>query len=153
MQSLEENSELTKVSKIIAVIESANNPYALRYEPGWKWSTEENIKLAARAHKCNFTTAETLLAMSYGRYQIMGGVLYELGYRGRLAPDFLNNETVQDIYFAKYLTARKCPQTLTELRTADGRYLFARRYNGSGATDDYSMKIKRAMIALNYLEA
>lgn len=67
--------------RIIAAIawrESAGNPWAMRYEPQYKWLYKEE----ALAKKCG-CSLETMINMqksSWGLMQVMGAVAYENGF-------------------------------------------------------------------------
>ena len=147
---MELDENIIELSKIISTVESDGNINAIRYEPNWKWLTPQLISICVNQHKCSDATARMLLSCSYGKYQIMGSVLYELGYQGKLTPDFLNNESLQDIYFAKYLKARKATMPVKSLLRDDGRRFFAVKYNGNGAISHYAARIALVMKMLGY---
>ena len=66
----------------IAKVESNFNPFAIKYEPHYKYLYNPDWF----AHKNGITleTEEALQKMSYGVYQIMGAVAREYGYEGYL---------------------------------------------------------------------
>lgn len=151
MDVSEYQENISKLAAIIGAIESGDNPNAIRYEKGWRWITPALTQQARSAHACSLDTAVMLISCSYGKYQIMGSILYELGYKGRLTPDFLTNTQLQDIYFAKYLINRKLDKYTPEmLASQSAREVFALRYNGPGAVGIYSEKIAHSMRALGY---
>lgn len=139
---------ISSTSQLIGLVESNNEPGAVRYEPEWRYVTPELIKACKQAHfPCYMSdvTAKALMSFSYGKYQIMGSVLYELGYKGTLL-QFQNDTTLQDAWFEKFLRARNIYFTLAELvASAAKRLLFATRYNGDGP--GYANKLMRAMRA------
>lgn len=57
--------------------ESAGNPYAVRYEPVYRWTFE--IQTLAQIVHCTTQTMEVMQKTSYGLMQVMGGVFYDLG--------------------------------------------------------------------------
>lgn len=133
-------------SQLIALVESDNNPGAIRYEPGWRYVTNDLIAICRRSHApifMNDATARALMMFSYGRYQIMGSVLYEIGYRGTLL-DFQNSVTLQDAWFTEFIRKRNIDFDLKTLAN-DGfkRRLFGARYNGAG--EAYAAKMLSRM--------
>ena len=69
------------VNLVRAIIstESSWNPFAIRYEPQWRYfyETRSLASLLGITHP----TMELFQATSYGLMQIMGSVAYELGFR------------------------------------------------------------------------
>jgi hypothetical protein len=63
-------------------VESSLNPWAVRFEPGYKWFYEP-VKFAEWS-RISVDTERALQAMSYGLMQVMGAVCREYGYRGDL---------------------------------------------------------------------
>ena len=66
----------------VAQIESAFDPFAIRYEPGWKYFTD-----TVRYAELNMIAQQTekiLQACSFGVMQVMGAVARELGFRENL---------------------------------------------------------------------
>lgn len=138
---------ISTTSQLIALVESNNNPTALRFEPLWRYVTPELILQCQRSHTAymNDATARALLMFSYGKYQIMGSVLYEIGYKGTLL-DFQNSTTLQDAWFQQYLKSRKIDFSLNELiNWPANRNQFAWKYNG--ATEAYAAKLVSVMKA------
>lgn len=124
------------LSQLVGKVESENIHTAIRYEPKWPYVTPELIRLCVQAHRpsyMNEVTARQLLMFSYGEYQIMGSVLYELGFRGKLM-EFACDETAQLIYFNKFVKLRGIDYSLEQIVTnATLRSRFALRYNGSAS--------------------
>jgi len=73
---------------IQAIVETESNyeTRAMRYEPGYRYTTQVNV--LAQAMRVTPETEEALQKFSYGLMQIMGGVARELGFTGYL-PDLL----------------------------------------------------------------
>ena len=63
-------------------VESGWNPYAMRFEPNYKWLYEYRVY----AGLLNITeqTEETLQKMSYGLFQLMGALCREYGFKEEL---------------------------------------------------------------------
>jgi muramidase (phage lysozyme) len=139
------NKMTVQISDVISGIESGGNIYAARYEPQWRYLTDAMISETCKIHKCSIVTARMLLSTSWGKYQIMGAVLFELGYRQRIIPDFFHPQ-MQEVYFSKYLASRKISNDISQLLTEEGRRFFATKYNGNGAVQQYADKIKSALI-------
>lgn len=140
---------ISTTSQLIALVESNNQPGALRFEPLWKYATDELCKQCIRSHPAfmNMTTARALCMFSYGKYQIMGSVLYELGYKGTLI-DFQNSTTLQDAWFETFVNKRGIACELSDLaKYPQVRTTFARRYNGDAV--GYAAKLVSTMKANN----
>jgi soluble lytic murein transglycosylase-like protein len=84
----------------ICTVESSLNPFALRYEPAYRYTTR-CADWASNFH-ITPTTEEALQRFSYGASQIMGGVLREYGYGKHLALWIADLEA-PIIYGAKHL--------------------------------------------------
>jgi len=123
------------ISQLAALVESNNVPFALRFEPnyGARWVTPEIERRCIVGHSpayMNRTTANNLCSISWGRYQCMGGLLYEMGYKGNL-PDFAASTTLQDAWFEKTLQYKGIDYSLSEILTDEvKRRRYAKRYNG-----------------------
>jgi len=130
------------LSRLVAEVESNNSPYAVRYESGWRYTTKKSIDSFHRAHRPVRMSEETvriLLASSWGKYQMMGSNLYDMGYGAELV-QFASTEFEQDIWFKNFLQTRGIDFTLEEiLKDKAKRQLFARRYNGDATT--YSARL------------
>lgn len=85
--------------KAIICKESAGNPWAVRYEPNWKYFTE--VQNHALKTRISLDTERTCQAMSWGLMQIMGSVARELLYEGDLTK--LLQEDLNIKYGAKKL--------------------------------------------------
>lgn len=126
---------ISNISQLVALVESTGVATALRFEPayGSRWVTPEIEKRCIVAHSpayMNRTTANVLCSISWGRYQCMGGLLYEMGYKGNL-PNFSTDTTLQNAWFEKTLEYKGIKFTLEEIVTDEiKRRRFAKRYNG-----------------------
>lgn len=58
-------------------VESAGNPFAIRYERNYRWTF--NVNMLAQDISCTPDTMEQMQKTSYGLMQVMGGVAYEHG--------------------------------------------------------------------------
>lgn len=127
---------ITTLSQLVAEVESGNNVFAVRHEPAWRYTTKKIIDSFHRAHrplKMSNQTALTLLACSFGKYQVMGSVLYEIGFQEELIK-FAASEFLQDFWFKEVLKYKGIEFSLTEiLQDEKKRNLFARRYNGDAS--------------------
>lgn len=63
--------------------ESGGNPYAIRFEPGWKYFLE--VDAHAKLNHQTYETEKTAQATSWGLTQIMGSVARQYGYRESIA--------------------------------------------------------------------
>ena len=121
------------LSRLVAQVESANCKFVMRYEPSWNYVTRAIIDRFHDAHRpvrMSPGTALVLLSTSWGKYQIMGSVLYEMGYAGHLT-EFADSEYLQDQYYDVYVKRRNIDYTLAEiLNDKEKREHFAHRYNG-----------------------
>ena len=68
----------------IIMVESSGNPWAVRYEPTYKYTLPDNeIRVYAEAANCSFETLKMLQKCSFGPMQIMAAIAYdEYGFRG-----------------------------------------------------------------------
>jgi soluble lytic murein transglycosylase-like protein len=86
--------------RAICTVESSLNPYAVRYEPAYKYTVSPR-DWASKMH-LSAETEECLQKFSYGLAQIMGGVMREYGFSGNLQTCLLNPK-VPLTYSAKHL--------------------------------------------------
>ena len=127
---------LITLAQLIAQVESSGNNYAVRYEPNWTYTTPDDIFAAVVAHACDQATARVLMSCSWGAYQIMGSVLYDLSPKPvslNLLRDYLPNPQLQFKYF-NHFNQKFCGDAALldiEDRTAKG-LAFCERYNGDG---------------------
>jgi hypothetical protein len=131
---------------IIADIESGDNPYAMRFEPGiyarMQISARYNpmIERAKQTNICSRETAKIICATSWGRFQIMGFNLYDVGLNlGASVGEFMAEVAPrsQAAYFLEFCVGRGIYFTLQQLRENQASVLrFAKVYNGSLAYAD-----------------
>jgi len=137
------------LSQLIARTESGNVAHALRFEPAWRYTTARDIATCIASHKpayMNESTARAILAMSWGKHQIMASNLYSIGYKGTMA-QFLNDTTLQEAWFAEFLKSRRIDFDLHEIiGDEDLRMLFARKYNGDAKV--YSARLMQIYSAM-----
>lgn len=65
----------------ICIQESGLNPFAVRYEPHYRWLVRDR---SLKPANCSDVTEQTLQRMSLGLMQVMGAVIREQGFRGWL---------------------------------------------------------------------
>jgi hypothetical protein len=161
---------INALAQVIALVESANHPYALRFEPAvFAYITQEIhdnitdnhlsqivasreavsheflIEHIASANICTHPTAEVIYSSSFGLYQIMGLALYSQGYDNSIGY-YLGSRLEQDASFARYLNARKLPTSWPALKASIGDLEhFALRYNGNVA---YAKRMVAAAMTL-----
>ena len=86
--------------RAICTVESSLDPYAVRYEPAYKYTVSPRDW--ASKVRLSVETEECLQKFSYGLAQIMGGVMREAGFSGYLQTCLLNPK-VPLAYSAKHL--------------------------------------------------
>jgi soluble lytic murein transglycosylase-like protein len=89
-----------KLLLAICTVESSLDPYAVRYEPAYKYTFSPR-DWASKMH-LSTETEECLQKFSYGLAQIMGGVMREYGFSGNLQTCLLNPK-IPLTYSAKHL--------------------------------------------------
>jgi soluble lytic murein transglycosylase-like protein len=94
----------------LCIVESALNPFAMRYEPAWRhlWHSREMAEVLLITHE----TEVVLQSSSFGFCQIMGAVVREQGFRGMLTRLFDDPELCLKfgaIHLRKYM--QKYPST------------------------------------------
>lgn len=136
---------------IIAAIESSNNPFAYRFEPGVMGRSRrtDQADLLHTIERINMVDAESasvIYSSSYGLFQIMGFNLYsELEYNASFG-FFLANVQDQLKAFNNFLIHEKIKFTPEELLNDTAkRQLFAQVYNGPGNSDVYADKILKTI--------
>jgi N-acetylmuramidase len=138
------------ISRLVAQVESENQFSAVRFEPAWRYVTRESIKRFHEAHRpvrMTDSTVRTLLSCSWGKYQMMGSNLYDMGFSSPLVT-FAASEYLQDVWFEIFLEQRKIKYTLEEIISDRAkRENFAKKYNGDAAT--YSIRL---MNVYNFLK-
>lgn len=137
---------------VIASIESADRPYAIRAEPGlldapptWVRGTFGTI---AKVNGCTTWTAQVIASTSYGLFQILGAVLYgDLKFPNPIS--FFHYDAEQQVTQFRALV-RHWGFDPAGFDFTDDELLvtFAARYNGPGAIPAYVAKMKAAYAAL-----
>lgn len=129
------------LATVIARIESDNNHYAVRFEPGifkkfadaaYMGRQDALIARIARANKCNHVTAAVIFSSSWGAYQIMGFNLYGGMIDQTPIGLFLETPSLQAHCFNQFVRQRYIDFAPTDLAAhLTLRKNFARAYNGS----------------------
>lgn len=140
------------LARIIAQVESSQFPFAIRYEPGIKSFQPELLRLIykgnrlADADKFGYSaTARVIYATSYGKFQVMGYELYQLGFTGAVG-EYLGNEEEQERMFSMFLNAKRINSAWESLKANQPALTqFALKYNGS---DQYANRMLGAAKAL-----
>ena len=143
------------LAQVIARVESADNPYALRFEPATYLNIGQSRFEPARdraksINACSADTANMILSTSWGRFQMMGFNLFAkastpcvgqylasdaaqlFALSGMLAPWAMSPDDNADWILTN-------PQRVASLAT---------RYNGPGNVADYSARLVAAYKAL-----
>ncbi len=129
------------LSQLIALVESDNNQYAIRFEPAHKVNPVF-VSQFARALDFSQATGEVLLACSWGLYQIMGDELVALGMV--LSPaQYCCSVAIQNNYLQKYLLQKGLgDMTLDDVVNDETKRLhFATIYNGPGNPQAYAARM------------
>jgi hypothetical protein len=146
------------LSAVIAWVESNTNDKAVRFEPGLYavWSSETLIRKGIERtiqyiHGCSIETARVIACSSWGRYQILGENLYDLGIGCTLDIfEYAGLPAYQKECFDKFLRNRGIAFTVDELQTdRTKREQFITHYNGTGAVDAYWERMQEAIRALS----
>ena len=130
---------------IIGAIESGGDAYALRFEPAWRYFSDDVTARIMTLHKCSRDTARMIASCSYGKFQIMGQALFEQGFHGHIIKDYIQAPGTQLFSFNTFMGARNINFSPADLCIKARRDAFALHYNGdtSGA---YSEKIAQQLI-------
>lgn len=142
------------LAEVIALTETRDNPFELRYEnatdaahPGW---IVNEIPTIQRVHgpTCSFQTALMIACTSYGRYQILGANIYSTASYGipsyaKTIFHFAFDDDGQLAQFHRFISqkmfdADECPETWTEQKGLS----FATFYNGPGNPLAYWTQMK-----------
>lgn len=132
---------ITTLAQLVAFNESNNRLKAVRFEPAHIPGASYINKMKEIAN-CSSATASILCAMSWGKYQIMGDTLIDLGLT--VSPlDFIGDEPTQDYYFLQFLNHNHIVSYSLVDVTQDAvkRATFARIYNGPGNIQGYSQRL------------
>ena len=137
---------------VIARVESADLPYAIRFEdglyrtpPAWVNGTVDAIH---KANVCTKTTALAIACTSYGLFQCLGAVLYgDLAFPNPVS--YFHYDAEQQVTQFRALV-RKWGFDPENFDFTDEALLakFAGRYNGPGNVPGYTAAIKAAYTAI-----
>ena len=128
------------LADLIAEVESSNNQYAVRFEPAYH-PDPAHVRTMAQECGVSFMTAETLCAMSFGLFQIMGDELVSLGLR--ISPiQLCCMPQTQENYFNAYCERAKINFSLQDVISDETKRMqFARAYNGPGNPEAYATRM------------
>lgn len=133
-----------KLHELISRVESNDNPYAIRFEPAQmdRDRPDALLKAVRDANHCNWTTAHSILAHSWGRYQIMGFNLYNGLLRVMSIGGYMATPALQDTTFAAFVDPHGFDAN-AEVNLADANWLirFATFYNGAGNVSAYIARL------------
>ena len=136
---------LIMLSEVVAQVESANNPFSMRFEPAWIPHNELAAQKYATGGWIDEPTAAMICKTSWGKYQIMGDNLYgQLGYDGSLV-DYLISPIRQLKYFQSFLRTIGFSDVDFSALSNSQLDAFAMKYNGSAV---YADSLRRAYVAL-----
>lgn len=142
------------LAEVIAKVESANNQYALRFEPmTYDRLASSNIGVVTpimreimNKNACSAHTSKMVYSTSFGLYQFMGFNLYDRLQIGVSVGEFMANRLLQDRAFDKFVTLNKINFTVVGLMASeDARLEFASRYNGPGNTKAYADRLNAVL--------
>jgi hypothetical protein len=143
------------VANIVALVESDNNKFAVRFEPGVYAHICANERMyqhlvnkCSIANKCTHETSQVILSTSYGKYQDMGFNIYSI-YVSPIG-SFMASDEDQDALFGHFLSTSQLEDVTPEdllMRTPKGDN-FAKRYNGPGDVANYGAKLQKAAVSL-----
>lgn len=130
---------ITNISQLIAQVESNGNINALRFEPAYHPDPRAFLPARTALPGMSFQTYETILATSWGLYQIMGDNLYLLGLKVPIL-EYWKDPDLQAVYFNRFCVGRNISYSLDEVLNDDKkRQDFAHHYNGN--TIGYSTRM------------
>lgn len=140
------------LQQVVGKLESGDDWTALRYEPDYPYLNDEITLRCKRSHTQGFMstgTAHAICKFSYGRFQIMGGLLYELGYTQSMR-EFLNSPLLQTHWFEQVLKQKGISYSLKEIMGDEKKMKnFARKYNGD-SSGVYAERIRNTALSLGY---
>jgi len=131
-----------KLVSALIEVESAWNPYAVRYEPGYQWLSDPGAH--AKAHGITLKTEVVLQRCSWGLLQITGATARDIGFR--LPLPALCETLVGLEYGVRYLkTLEKNYTKTSDLIAAYNAGSAKKLGNGKYANQAYVDKVLRAM--------
>lgn len=149
-------TKIISLLDVLSVVESSGNSHAMRTEPGILASyanralNARQLQLEAiveRNNGCNRYTADIILATSWGRYQILGQSLYDIGYVGSIIA-FADDPGAQAHWIRLFihridLNDAQIDDAAWLLNSADTTGMeFATRYNGPGQPAFYLLNLR-----------
>jgi hypothetical protein len=151
-------SDPLDLATVIASVESGNNPYAMRFEPGLyaEWTKDtltparrDVVNTAMEANKCSFGTALMIACTSWGPHQILGENLYSVCALPISVGAFMAG-AAHDYYFTKFLVAKGIAYDLDVVETVPAeREHFIATYNGPANTAAYWARMQDAIKRLS----
>lgn len=122
---------ITSLSELVAQVESNSKLSALRFEPAYHPDTRAVLLARQFWPGLSVMTYETVLASSWGMFQIMGDNIYMLGFDRPLL-DYWQSSELQIKYFHLFCASRHIDYSLDDiLNDANKRADFAHHYNGN----------------------
>ena len=123
-------------SLVMAIVkcESNGDPWAVRYEKGYKWLSTFDL----RPHICSYNTEVVLQQTSFGLMQVMGANFREYGYA-----DWLNKVS-SDIAWQLRAGCLMLSQLLRRYKTVD-KAISA--YNAGSPTDSNKQYVRKVLDA------
>jgi len=105
---------------VIALTESQNNQYAIRFEEKvylniYRRKSTELLQIIQKYNECSFDTAKMIFSCSWGKYQIMGFNLYSVCQLKTSIGEFLCSDNLQNLAFMRFCTANKIDLSKVEL--------------------------------------
>lgn len=138
---------ISSISQLVAQVESGGNQWAVRFEPSYHPDAKAFLNARVAMPGLSFVTYETLLACSWGQFQIMGDNLYMLGLKVSLQ-EYCSDPAMQEMFFLRFCAQRNIAYTLDEILNDDAkRQDFAHHYNGN--TIGYSTRMLSVYHAIN----
>jgi hypothetical protein len=122
---------------VIALVESSNNNFAMRFEPGIYARPTFNSAIIQRIvaiNRCSQATAKVIYSTSWGAIQMMGFNLYDPAFEyGKSVGEYMNNQLDQQAIFIRFCRRKNIMIDPIDLAASHAaRNQFALMYNGSG---------------------
>lgn len=132
------------IADLVALVESANEPYAMRYEPEFMPNLSFVTEYAKQC-RVSYATAHVCLSTSWGKYQIMGNNLWSFGMSISM-PEYCANVKTQDKYFQIFLIKTGLEQITKDYQSfisdESKMMVFASKYNGPDNPQAYVERMK-----------
>jgi hypothetical protein len=137
----------------VALVESENNPDAIRFEPATYNASKPSAWIAAQVpnivkafggdNVCDLATATMLACTSFGIYQMLGANVWAFGkYTGTLA-QFIGSRADQYACYTRFLSNLFSPTEDVTSWTDKRFQQFAVYQNGPGNPGGYILAMKR----------